>query len=472
MAMIKGWIRSIRSLAHHIWHRFEVTWIAHSAHIFLGLACVVIFVTWVRPVPQGLEAIKSDGRLVILTRLAPTTFYHGTTGRTGFEYLLTQALGEKLGVSVEYRSYDTVPDVLGALRERKGHIAAAGLMAENDFGAGLKQSKAYYEVTPLLVCRREIPRPKKMADLAGLKIWVSTGTVPARALEDGAINVEGLDLVYADQPVEVLLAAASSGNIDCTTANSLEFRINNPYFLNLVEAFPLGKAQKLSWYFAPGSEDLAGFVNKWIEEYKKSGKLEDATRRFAGFLPPFDYVDIRAFQRAVETTLPEYESTIRAAAREAGLPWQLVAAVAYQESHWKPDARSHTGVRGIMMLTATTAEHLGVEDRLDPVESLHAGARYIADLKARIPEEVRGPDRLWFALAAYNMGYAHMLDARALAEGLGLDKNRWTDLRRALSIMDKPGYASRLKYGRARGGQALRFVQQVRAYQHILDDPY
>src|SRR3546814_13203821 len=83
-----------------------------------------------------------------------------------------------------------------------------------------------------------------------------------------------------------------------------------------------------------------------------------------------------------------------------------------------------------MMLTQDTAQHLGVEDRLDPIDSIYAGARYIADLRSRIPEGVEEPDRLWFALTAYNMGFAHLLDTRALAERLGLDKNRWTGLRR------------------------------------------
>jgi membrane-bound lytic murein transglycosylase F len=112
-----------------------------------------------------------------------------------------------------------------------------------------------------------------------------------------------------------------------------------------------------------------------------------------------------------------------------------------------------------------------VEDRLDPVASLMAGARYIADLRARIPDDVAEPERTWFALAAYNMGYAHLLDARALAESMGLKKNRWTDVRRAMSVMGDPKYAERLKAGPAKGGQALRFVQQVRAYQHILEAP-
>ncbi|MEQ8950810.1 transglycosylase SLT domain-containing protein, partial [Parvibaculum sp.] len=171
----------------------------------------------------------------------------------------------------------------------------------------------------------------------------------------------------------------------------------------------------------------------------------------------------------IDERLPDYEKAIRRAARENNLPWQLLAAVAYQESHWDPDAVSGTGVRGFMMLTQQTARELGVENRLDAQESIAAAARYLADLKSRIPVSVEEPDRTWFALAAYNLGLGHVYDARALAARLGRNRDSWTDLRRVLPLLNNAAYADGLKHGRARGGQAVHFVQQVRTYMHILD---
>lgn len=460
------------------WKNRRTPWLIIAALMLFALGNVIFWMVHVPSVPQGLEAIKKSGRLVVLTRLAPTTFYMGTEGQTGFEYLLTQALGKSLGVEVEYRTYDSPVDMLDALRGRKGNIAATGLLVDEASKEGLLEGPGYQTVSDIMVCRRDIDLPKSVKDLGPLKIWVSAGTSAAERLIAAQADLAAKPdepraaIVDVDQPVETLFSAVAAGNLDCTAANSVEFKVNNPFYPDLVEAFTLGGDDQLTWLLAPGADDLAAYVKTWMAAQKKSGALAEMSRRFFGFLPPFDYVDVRAFNQAVEATLPDYEKTMRDAARETGLPWQLIAAVAYQESHWDPEARSHTGVRGIMMLTANTATHLGVEDRLDPVESLMAGAAYIADLRARIPEGVEEPDRLWFALTAYNMGYAHLLDARALAESLGLNKNRWTDLRRALSMMGNPAYASRLKSGPAKGGQALRFVQQVRAYQHILEAPY
>lgn len=459
------------------WKNRRTPWAIIAALMLFALGNLVFWMVHVPSVPQGLEAIKKSGRLVVLTRLAPTTYYLGTEGQTGFEYLLTQALGKSLGVEVEYRTYEGPVDMLDALRGRKGNIAATGVLVEEALKEELAEGPGYQTVSDIMVCRRNIDLPKSVKDLGPLQIWVSAGTSAAERLIAAQSDLAATPdtpraaIVDVAQSVETLFAAVSAGNLDCTAANSIEFKVNNPFYPDLVEAFSLGGDDQLTWLFAPGADDLAVYVKTWMAAQKKSGALGDMSRRFFGFLPPFDYVDVRAFNKAVETTLPEYEKTMRDAARDTGLPWQLIAAVAYQESHWDPEARSHTGVRGIMMLTENTATHLGVENRLDPVESLKAGAAYIAYLRGRIPEAVEEPDRLWFALAAYNMGYGHLLDARALAESLGLNKNRWTDLRRALSMMGNPAYASRLKFGPAKGGQALRFVQQVRAYQHILEAP-
>jgi membrane-bound lytic murein transglycosylase F len=439
------------------------------ALLLFAIANFVWYMRYERPVDQGLEAIRASGHLVVLTRVAPTTYYLGTDGQTGFEYVLTQELGKALGVKVDYRIYKTEAEIMEGLAGRKGQLAAAGLVATAARRKEFPSGPDYQPVRELVICNRDVKLPGEPKDLVGLKVAVSEGTAGGDAALALVGKIDKLFIGPTHEPVEKLLEVVASGQLDCTVANTLELQVNNPYYPELVEAFPLTGAEPLAWFAAPGSEDLAKFLNAWMAGMAKSGALADIVKRFFGFLPDFDYVDVSAFQDAIVDTLPDYEKAMRDAARETGLPWQVIAAVAYQESHWDAEAKSHTGVRGIMMLTEDTADHLGGVDRLDPIESIYAGARYIADLKNRLPESVKEPDRLWFALAAYNMGLAHLMDARALAERQGLDKNRWSDMRRVLPMLQQPERAGALKYGPARSRQALRFVQQVRAYQHILE---
>ena len=154
---------------------------------------------------------------------------------------------------------------------------------------------------------------------------------------------------------------------------------------------------------------------------------------------------------------------------------RLIAAIAYQESHWNPQATSETNVRGMMMLTEDTAKRLRVRDRLDARQSIGAGARYLADLKRSLPARIAEPDRTWIALAAFNIGTGHLEDARVLAVRRKLNPDSWSDIKKTLPLLAQTELADDTKYGVARGGQAVVFVETVRAYYDVLlrlEKPY
>jgi membrane-bound lytic murein transglycosylase F len=125
-------------------------------------------------------------------------------------------------------------------------------------------------------------------------------------------------------------------------------------------------------------------------------------------------------------------------------------------------------VRGIMMLTERTAEHLGVVDRTDPRESILGGARYLLQLRDALPEAVAEPDRTWLALAAYNIGSGHVEDAMRLARKQGKDPHQWKDLKEVLPLLSNPRIAAGLPHGYARGGEARALTENVRIYYDIL----
>ena len=182
----------------------------------------------------------------------------------------------------------------------------------------------------------------------------------------------------------------------------------------------------------------------------------------------FDYVDMRSFVRRIKSRLPALRPLFEQAAQEYDIPWTLLAAQAYQESHWNRRARSPTGVRGIMMLTQRTARELGVKSRLDPEQSIMGGAKYLYRLQKRIPDTVVGQDRWWYALAAYNVGMGHVHDARRLARKLERNPDSWLELRGVLPLLSQKKYYKDLKYGRARGSEPVTYVNKIRSYQNIL----
>jgi membrane-bound lytic murein transglycosylase F len=258
------------------------------------------------------------------------------------------------------------------------------------------------------------------------------------------------------------------GEFDCTVADSNIVDINRRYFPELIAPFNLSREQPLAWAMPPGGGELEKAVNRWLQDFEADGRLAVLLERYYGFVEAFDYVDVRVYLRRIEQRFPRYQEYFREAAEEYGLPPLLLAAQGYQESHWNPRASSPTGVRGIMMLTRPTARAMGVDNRLDPRQSIFGGARYLARMKERFVEEVKEPDRTWLALAAYNIGRAHLHDAQTLARQQGLNPYLWRDIKQVLPLLSQKKYYKKLRYGYARGMEPVRYVQRIREYQHIL----
>ena len=176
----------------------------------------------------------------------------------------------------------------------------------------------------------------------------------------------------------------------------------------------------------------------------------------------------RSFLIRSNTLLPKYKHLFKQAQEITGIDWRLLAAISYQESHWDTFNTSPTNVRGLMMLTEATADQMGVTDRLDPKQSIPAGAKYINLLVETIPDRVPEPDRIYMALASYNIGYAHVEDARVLAQRHGLNPDSWADIKKTLVMLNNPEYYSTVKYGYASGGAPVIFVESIRSYHNIL----
>ncbi|RMH06330.1 MAG: soluble lytic transglycosylase fused to an ABC-type amino acid-binding protein [Nitrospirae bacterium] len=184
------------------------------------------------------------------------------------------------------------------------------------------------------------------------------------------------------------------------------------------------------------------------------------------------WYDKQRFFLHIQTRLPAYRSHFQQAAQRYGLPWTLLAAQAYQESRWHPLATSPTGVRGLMMLTKTTAADLGITNRLDPRQSIFGGAQYFASLLAQLSKHIPEPDRIWIALAAYNVGLGHIKDAQLLARRLGKNPHSWEDLKTVLPLLARKQYYQTLPYGYARGWEPVQYVKRIRAYRRLLEQHF
>ncbi len=422
---------------------------------------------------EDLDAIRKAGRLRVITRNAATTWYENHEGEPeGFEYELTRAFAAELGVAVEFIARDGVPRALEALGRREGHLAAAGITATPLRSETFRFSAPYQHVQQQVVCHGNVraDRMREPGDLSRVRVTVPKDTSYDQRLT--ALVDAWPDLRWettTDRYTEELLRDVAEKRIDCTVADSNLVAVHQRFFLDLRPAFALGGEESLAWAFNRDQPALAQAAGDFLKRYAGSGQLQRLLDKYYGHLQTFDPHDTRVFLDRVRTRLPKCRNLFERAGARFGFSWRLLAAVAYQESQWNPQAESPTGVRGMMMLTRRTADSLGVKNRLSAQQSIFAGAKHLRDLVNRQPAFLDDETRLWMALASYNVGYLHLRDARALAVVLEKDPNSWSDLETVLPLLSQPKYYRRLAHGYARGWEPVIYVKRVRNYRDLLE---
>jgi membrane-bound lytic murein transglycosylase F len=418
--------------------------------------------------PGVLEQVRILGVLKVATRNSPTAYYLGAQGPEGPEFDLASRFARELGVPVRFVTLKTAGAVLEEVETGRAHIGAAGLSVTAAWQRQVAFSRPYQRVRLHLIHRRDRPRPERLEALGSRTLEVVAGSAHAAALEALARGMPGLKYTTVEGVDTLdLLDKVWTGEIDTTIANRNEFSLTRNFHPELRIAFNLPAASELAWALPRGDRALAARVDAYLASIE--GDMPALVQRYYASDDRFDYAGARQLVRDAEDRLPALRSHFEDTAREFGEDWRVLAAIGYQESRWNPLAVSPTGVRGVMMLTAETAEALGIEDRADPAQSIRGGASYLHQMRESIPARVPEPDRTWLALAAYNVGYGHLEDARVLAQSHGKDPDSWQDVREFLPLLAQERFYLNLKRGYARGWEAARFVDNVRSYLDVLE---
>ncbi|MBW8078581.1 MAG: membrane-bound lytic murein transglycosylase MltF [Gallionella sp.] len=359
------------------------------------------------------------------------------------------------------------PDMLA---QHRAHLAAMGFRS-NTATPRLIYAPSYQTVAEQLVFNNAQDAPAGIADILDLKVAVVAGSAQEKLLEEIKLKQPSLHWESRSKvSVDDLLDEVAGGTLDVTFANRQQFGLARNFHENLgMATFAVAAPSQLAWAFAPDSDaKLRDQATRFFAEIRKDGRLHDLVDRFYGFNERLAPLDAAAFVVQINSTLPRYRALFAEAAHWSGLDWELIAALAYQESHWNPLATSFTSVRGMMMLTEDTADQMHVDNRLDARQSTLAGARYLATIRDQLPLRIAEPDRTWMALAAYNQGNGHLEDARVLTQRMGMDADRWVDVKKWMPKLTQPEYFEQLPHGYARGGEAVILVENIRMYYDML----
>ena len=422
---------------------------------------------WMGKPENRVAGIIARGELRVSTINSPLTYAAINNKDYGLDYELAKRFADYLGVKLKVTVRQNISQLFDDLDAGKTDMLAAGLVYNTERVKNYQAGPTYYSVSQQLVYRVGGNRPRTLAGINAEQLAIAPGHV---ALNDLQALKESKypDLnwrVDEKRGTTALMQAVIDGTLEYTVADSVAVSLFQRVHPELAVALDISDEQPVTW-FSEKSEDnsLSAAMLDFFNSMNEDGTLARLEEKYLGHGNDFDYVDTRTFLRAVQNTLPDLKPLFEKYARQ--IDWRLLAAIAWQESHWDPQATSPTGVRGMMMLTRNTAQSLGLTDRTDAEQSLDGGMRYLQDMMAKVPEAIPKEERIWFALAAYNMGYAHMLDSMALTKKQKGNPNSWSDVKQRLPLLSQKPYYSRLKYGYARGHEAYAYVENIRKY-HI-----
>lgn len=418
--------------------------------------------------PTRLDDILTANEITVITRNNPWCYYQYRNQPMGFEFELAQAFADYIGVRLKVAVVDRWDRMIPDLIEGKGDFIAASMAITPDRQAKAAFSAGYLPVRQRIIVHRQNSNIKEPKDLAHKTVHVSRGTLVHQQLE--ALKASGVDMkieLHQDLEATELIRMVAEKSIDITIADDLTAMLAYRYYPQIVISGSINERAPLGWAVNPQSRDLLAQINTFMSVIKKNGEFDRIYHRYYSESDRLNYVDLRAFHRGVKKALPKYLLYLQPLAKQYGFDWRLIAAQMYQESQYNPLSISHRGAHGLMQISSKTAESLGVMDIYDPSENIEAGIRHLKTL-FDFYDKAQGEDRLNIALAAYNVGMGHILDARNIARQQDLDPNKWSSLVKTLPLLSQPEYYQETKYGYSCGTEPIGYINKINTYYDIL----
>jgi membrane-bound lytic murein transglycosylase F len=434
---------------------------------------------------RSLKEIKEDGKLKALTTYSGTSYFLYRGQPMGFEYELLDRFADNLGVELEIVVSQNIDQMLNELN--KGHIdlVAHGMTITSGRKKIVKFTDYLYLTHQVLVQKKpdnwrqmkwsaiESELIHDAIELIGDTVSVRKNSSYQKRLENLSKEIGGeiiIDTLAGNLSTDEIIKMVVDGKIKYTVADNNIASINASYYHILDIDVPVSFSQRIGWAINPTANELLNEVNTWLKNMKKEVDYYVIYNKYFKNKRDFRKRIQSDFYSLTNNRISKYDELIKAHADSIGWDWRLVASLIYQESRFDPKASSWAGADGLMQIMPSIAEELGVNNQLNPEESIKGGTKYLKQLWNNFEEVEDSVQRLKFTMASYNCGYYHVQDARRLAEMNGLNTNRWDDhVEEMILELSYPDNYNKpeIYYGYVRGIEPYTYVKQIfERYEH------
>jgi membrane-bound lytic murein transglycosylase F len=411
---------------------------------------------------DDLTGIKERGVIRMITRNNPASYFMWRGDLMGFEYDLLKQYASEQNLRLEVEVAPPGVEPMDWLEAGRGDVIAAAMTITPERAERVAFTRYYNKVAEQLVSAEPRPPLASVADLTGRTLVVNPQHAywqSAQRFKTGGAEFT-LRAPEEDLSSTEILMGVAEGRFDATLADSHLVAIEQRFAEGLLPGARLPEKQH-AWAVRPNNPRLLASLNEFLNRHyrglffnvtynkyfnndERIGKYQGERLTFADGLSPYD----------------DY---VKPLGETYQFDWRLIVAQMYQESRFKPDARSYAGARGLLQVLPSTAKELGYAIPFDEASGIEAGVTYLNWTRDRFEDYLPLDERLWFALAAYNAGFGHVQDARRLARQKGWNPDVWFGhVERAMLLLSRKEYYSKARFGYVRGTEPVHYVRNIR----------
>ncbi len=434
---------------------------------------------------KDLDSIKSVGKLKALINYSSTSYFIYKGNPMGFEYELLKKYSDHIGVELEVIPIKNMDSVFVDLNKGYGDIVAANLTITQERLQEIEFTEPIVITKQVLVQRKpdnwrqlrkstlEESLLQSPLDLVDKLIVVREGSSFYTRLKSlsneigGPINIK---TVPGETTMEILIEKVANKEIDYTVADKNIAVVNQWHYPNIDANLVISLDQKIAWASRNNSDSLTTSINEWLTTFQQTRKFKLLYNKYFKNQKGFNKRVNHKYYTLTSGTISPYDEIIKQHAPKTGWDWELLAALIYQESHFKNDAIGWGGAFGLMQFMPQTGAKYGVDSSSSATANIIAGTKYINRLnKIWEPLVSDSLERKKFILASYNVGPGHVIDAQKLAEKYKKNPVLWEDVGYYLLHKSEPKYYNDevVKHGYCKGYITFKYVNEImERYEH------
>ena len=373
---------------------------------------------------SDLNEIRKKGKLTVLFENSSLSYFEYRGKKMGFEYEILDSFSKHIGLPLEVKVISDSKEFSSYLNDGEGDLIAANLAVSLSQKEVFNYSVPYYFTHQVLI-QRETQEPiLEPLDLNNKTVHVrenSTFSKRLHCLQEEIGDHIKVKSIKNDPITEDLIEMVANNQVDYTVAHENLARISKELHPNLNIKISLSFKQKIAFGLRNSSPQLKKKLDEFLTKYCSSEEFKELKKRYFDYLTeiPNEVILIKRGQ------LSPFDAIFKKEAAKYGWDWRFLAAVAFKESRFNPNARGFGGAYGLMQFMPNTGPKYGVVPGSSPETQIAGGMKLINKIYTSWTDIPDKDQRLKFTLASYNAGKGHIDDAQRLAAEYGLNPNIW-----------------------------------------------